>query len=202
MGPTRPTAANVVFFPSPAHLRRWFEQHAETALELHVGYWKKGSGKPSVTWPESIDEALCCGWIDGVRRSLDEESYTVRFTPRKPGSIWSPVNIRRVGELTAAGRMRPAGLAAFEKRREYRSGTYSYEERSADLPEPYAGRFSRHPAAWDWFRQQPPSYRKAVIWWIVCAKKEETRLARLETLIRESAAGRRIETMKKRPASG
>src|SRR5262245_14348855 len=191
--------SDIVFFPSPADLRAWLARHGETERELHVGYYKRGSGRPSVTWPESVDEALCFGWIDGVRHSLDDESYTIRFTPRRPGSIWSAVNIARVEALTAEGRMRPAGFAAFEKRKESRSGVYSYEQRPAELPEPYASRFRKNAAAWKWFGTTPPSYRKAVTWWVLSAKREETRLSRLATLIEESAAGRRIPSMRPLP---
>jgi uncharacterized protein YdeI (YjbR/CyaY-like superfamily) len=159
---------------------------------LWVGFYKTGSGKPSITWPESVDEALCVGWIDGIRKSLDEVSYTIRFTPRRTRSIWSAVNIRRVRALTRQGRMRPAGLEAFKARQDNRSGIYSYEQRSENLPEPYAGIFRTSKSAWGFFQSQPPSYRKVTGWWIVSAKKEETRLARLDKLIEASAAGRRL----------
>ncbi len=125
------------FFRSPSHLRKWFDEHHTAARELWVGYFKKGSGKPSVTWPESVDEALCVGWIDGIRKRLDEESYMIRFTPRGPRSIWSAVNIRRTLALAGEGRMKPAGLRAFDARRENRSGIYSYEQRGEQLEEPY-----------------------------------------------------------------
>jgi uncharacterized protein YdeI (YjbR/CyaY-like superfamily) len=178
------------FFAKPADLRAWFDKHHATATELLVGYYKKGSGKPSVDWPQSVDEALCVGWIDGIRRRLDDERYTIRFTPRKATSIWSAVNIRRVAALTSEGRMRPAGLKAFEKRREYRSGMYSYEQRPRDFPAPYAGLFKKNKAAWEFFRAQIPSYRRIATWYVVSAKKEETRLARLKTLVADCAAGR------------
>ena len=181
------------FFPTPADLRRWFAEHHATTPELIAGFYKRGAGEPSITWPESVDEALCVGWIDGVRRLLDDRSYTIRFTPRRQGSIWSAVNIRRVEALTAEGRMQPAGLRAFAARRENRSGIYSYEQRQASLPEPYAGLLKADPAACRFFEAQPPSYRKKLGWWIVSAKREATRLKRLEKLIAESAAGRRLE---------
>ncbi len=183
----------VVFFASPEALRKWFAKHHASATELHLGYYKKGLGKPSVTWPESVDEALAFGWIDGVRHSIDEESYTIRFTPRRPNSIWSAINIRRIEALTAEGRMRPAGLRAFESRRENRAGLYSYETRPTELDEPYAGLFRKHKAAWAFFQVQPPGYRKVIIWWVISAKREETRLNRLEKLITESARGKRVE---------
>jgi uncharacterized protein YdeI (YjbR/CyaY-like superfamily) len=181
-----------VFFAKPADLRTWFERHHATEEELVVGFYKKGSGKPSVTWPESVDEALCVGWIDGIRRSLGEDSYTIRFTPRKPSSIWSAVNIARARALESEGRMKPAGRKAFEARRENRSGIYSYEQRRDRLEEPYASRMKKNGAARNFFEAQPSSYRKAAGWWVVSAKKEETRLARLGMLIEHSAAGRRI----------
>jgi uncharacterized protein YdeI (YjbR/CyaY-like superfamily) len=184
-----------LFFPTPADLRAWFEAHHTTAQELWLGFYKRGSGKPSVTWPESVDEALCFGWIDGVRKSLGEESYVIRFTPRRPTSIWSAVNIRRVEALTAEGRMCPPGLAAFALRRENKSGIYAYEQRSEQLPEPYASRLQEHPAAWEFFQAQPPWYRKTIGWWVVSAKKEETRSKRLEQLIAECAAGRTLRQL-------
>jgi uncharacterized protein YdeI (YjbR/CyaY-like superfamily) len=180
------------FFRSPAELRKWFERNHETESELLVGFYKKGSGKPSVTWPESVDEALCVGWIDGIRRSLGEESYTIRFTPRRARSIWSAVNIARAKALDREGRMKLAGRKAFEAREENRSGIYSYEQRRDRLEEPYASLLKKNAAASKFFEEQPPSYRKAMGWWIVCAKREETRLTRLRQLIAHSARGRRI----------
>lgn len=181
------------FFPNPADLQRWFAENAGTARELHVGCYKKDSGRRSITWPEAVDEALCVGWIDGVRRRLDDESYAIRFTPRKPGSIWSAVNIARVAVLTAAGRMQPPGLAAFEKRRETKSKIYAYEqEKPSELPEAYAVRFRADPAAWAWFQKQAPWYRRTTVWQIVSAKQEATRMKRLEKLIAACARGERL----------
>jgi uncharacterized protein YdeI (YjbR/CyaY-like superfamily) len=180
------------FFRDAAALQRWFAAHHARASELQLGYWKVGSGKPSVSWPESVDEALCVGWIDGVRRRIDEASYTIRFTPRKPTSIWSAVNIARVAALQAEGRMQPAGLAAFAARRENRSGVYSFEQRSIELPEAYAATLRADPAAWADFQARPPSYRKAAMWWIVSAKQEATRLRRLQVLIDCGARGAKI----------
>lgn len=180
------------FFPTPAAFRTWLEEHHATADVLLVGFHKVGSGKPSITWPESVDEALCFGWIDGVRKSLDENRYTIRFSPRKPGSVWSGVNIKRAQALIDRGLMRPAGLKAFEARRENKSGIYSYEQRSVEMPEPYRGLLKANAAAWRFFESQPPYYRKTMGWWIVSAKKEETRLKRLEKLIAHSAKGERI----------
>jgi uncharacterized protein YdeI (YjbR/CyaY-like superfamily) len=180
------------FFATPARFRAWLKKHHETADELLVGFYKKGSGRPSITWPESVDEVLCVGWIDGVRRNVDEESYSIRFSPRQPASVWSAVNIRRVAVLIEEGRMTPAGLAAFEKRRENRSGIYAYEQRPQDLPEPHATTFRQDAAAWAFFMAQPPYYRKTLVWWVVSAKQEATRESRLAKLIAESAAGRRM----------
>jgi uncharacterized protein YdeI (YjbR/CyaY-like superfamily) len=182
----------ILYFPSPADFRRWLEKHHATEKALWVGYYKKGSGEPSLTWPESVDEALAVGWIDGIRKSVDDTRYKIRFTPRKPGSVWSSVNIKRVAELSKEGRMKPAGQKAFEARKENRSGIYAYEQRGEELPEPYAGRFRENPAAWDFYQALPPGYRKTINWWVVSAKQEETRLKRLEKLIAESAAGRRL----------
>ena len=179
------------FFKTPADFRHWLEKNHETKTELLVGYYKKASGKPSITWPESVDQALCFGWIDGVRRSLDEDSYTIRFSPRKSRSTWSAVNTKRAQELIDKGLMQPAGLTAFSARQEYRSGIYSYEQRSADLPEEYAKVLRKNKRAFAFFTSQPPSYRKAMNWWVLSAKKEETRLKRLKELIELSANERR-----------
>src|SRR5215212_7076553 len=159
------------FFPTPDEFRAWLDAHHDTKKELLVGFYKRGSGKPSITWPESVDEALCFGWIDGVRRSLGDEAYTIRFTPRRARSTWSAVNVRRVGELTAEGRMRPAGLKAFEARSDDKTAIYAYEQRSPDLAEPYAGELRANAAAWGFWQKQPPWYRKTASWWITSAKK-------------------------------
>ena len=183
---------NPKFFKTPAAFRKWLATHHASEKELWVGFYKKDTGKASITWPESVDEALCFGWIDGVRKRIDDESYKIRFSPRRPTSIWSSVNIKRATELTALGLMQPAGLKAFKARREYRSGIYAYEQRSAELVEPYAGKFKRNKTAWQFFQAQPPYYRKMMNWWIVSAKQEATRLKRLDKLIEESSAGRRL----------
>ena len=180
------------FFKSPSAFRKWLAANHAKAKELWVGFHKKDSGKPSITWPESVDEALCFGWIDGVRKRIDAESYMIRFSPRKPSSIWSVVNIRNAEKLIREKRMQPAGLKAYEARKDYRSGIYSYEQRSAELVEPYAGKLRRNKAAWKFFQAQPPYYRKMINWWIVSAKQEETRLKRLEKLIELSANGQRV----------
>lgn len=184
-------AANPAYFRSPSEFRAWLEAHHAEADELWVGYYKRGTGRPSMTWPESVDEALCFGWIDGVRRSVDSERYAIRFTPRRPGSNWSAVNLGRVEALIAEGRMRPAGLDVYRGRRREAAG-YTYEERPKDLPEPYARVFrGRDRAAWDFFLAQSPSYRRTAIGWILSAKREETRLRRLEQIVEASAARRR-----------
>jgi uncharacterized protein YdeI (YjbR/CyaY-like superfamily) len=180
------------FFKTPAAFRKWLAANHDKAKELWVGFYKKDSGQPSITWPESVDEALCFGWIDGIRKKFDDESYVIRFTPRKPDSVWSAVNIRNVERLIKEKRMAGAGLKAFEARKEYRSGIYSYEQRPADLIEPYASKFKRNKAAWKFFQAQPPYYRKTMTWFIVSAKQEETRLARLGKLIQASAKGQRL----------
>jgi uncharacterized protein YdeI (YjbR/CyaY-like superfamily) len=187
-----PTPTKVRFFKTAADLRKWFEAHHRTAGELWVGFYKKASGRASITWPEAVDQALCFGWIDGIRKRLDEHSYTNRLTPRRKGSTWSAINIARVATLTKEKRMRPAGLAAFAARQENKSGIYSYEQRRDRLEEPYAGMLKKHQRAWTFFQAQPPSYRKVIGWWIVSAKKEETRLARLQKVTETSAKGKRL----------
>jgi uncharacterized protein YdeI (YjbR/CyaY-like superfamily) len=180
------------FFALPAEFRAWLEEHHEFATELLVGFHKRHTGQPSLTWAESVDQALCFGWIDGVRRTIDADRYTIRFTPRKPGSTWSAVNIARVGELTALGLMRPAGLAAFERRVEARSKIYAYEQESQALDAADEAAFRANAPAWAFFQAQAPSYRRSAIWWVVSAKKEETRRKRLSTLIHDSEQGRRL----------
>jgi uncharacterized protein YdeI (YjbR/CyaY-like superfamily) len=181
----------VTYFETPAQLRKWFRAHAASADELWVGFYKKDSGKPSITWPESVDEALCVGWIDGIRKRIDDTSYKIRFTPRRKGSIWSAVNIRRIAALSEERRMRPGGLKAFEARIENKSGIYSYEQRRDRLEEPWNTMLRKHKAAWDFFQAQPPSWRKQIGWWIISAKQEETRMKRFESLVKRATAGRR-----------
>jgi len=180
------------FFKKPEDFRAWLEKNHDSAKELLVGFWKRDSGKPSITWPESVDEALCFGWIDGIRRSIDDESYTIRFTPRTLKSKWSAVNIKRVGELTKLGRMKPEGLAVFEKRDASQADGYSYERREAQLDAAMEKRFRANKAAWTFWEAQPPYYRRTLAWYVIGAKREETRAKRLERLIAESAAGRRL----------
>jgi uncharacterized protein YdeI (YjbR/CyaY-like superfamily) len=187
-----PTPTGVTYFRMPADLRKWFRANHAGAAELWIGFHKKDTGKPSITWQESVDEALCVGWIDGIRKSLGPESYTIRFTPRRKGSIWSAVNIARVNVLTAEKRMRPAGVQAFAARQENKSGIYSYEQRRDQLEDPYAGLLKKNKAAWEFFEAQPPSYRKMLGWWIISAKKEETRMERLKKLTDACAKGIRL----------
>jgi uncharacterized protein YdeI (YjbR/CyaY-like superfamily) len=189
------------FFATPAEFRAWFEAEHERAQDVWVGFYKKGSGRPSITWPEAVDEALCFGWIDGVRRSLDDASYVIGFTSRKPRSTWSAVNIKRVEELTAQGRMRPAGLAAFAKRAEDQSGSYAYEQGDGahELAATDEQQFRANRAAWDFFQARPAWYRRPAIWWVISAKRDETKQKRLATLIADSEQGRTIARLT-RPA--
>jgi uncharacterized protein YdeI (YjbR/CyaY-like superfamily) len=189
---------NPQFFASPEQFRAWLQAHHEAETEVLVGYYKKRTGKPTMTWAESVDEALCFGWIDGVRRGIDDESYSIRFTPRKQRSTWSVVNIKRVGELVEEGRMTPAGLAAFERRTEDRSGIYSHERRRDAALEPeQEARFRANEAAWAWFQAQAPFYRRQALHWVVSAKRPETRERRLTTLIEDSAAGEKVKPMRR-----
>lgn len=191
------------FFASPADFGAWLEKHHETADEVWVGFYKKASGKPSLTWSEAVDEALCFGWIDSRQQGIDDESYAMRFTPRRSRSNWSLVNVRKVGKLKAEGRMRPPGLEAFERRADERSGTYSYEQRyDAKLDEASEERFRANEKAWAFFQSQPPWYRGTAIWLVVSAKRAETREKRLATLIEESEQGRRIRQLTRRPKRG
>jgi uncharacterized protein YdeI (YjbR/CyaY-like superfamily) len=180
------------FFHTASDFRAWLQRHHATAAELLVGFHRKSSGKPSITWLEAVDEALCYGWIDGIRKRVDDERYTIRFTPRRAGSIWSAVNIRRARALAAEGSMAAAGHKAFEARRSNRSGRYSYEQRPRELTAPYARMLARNAAAGKFFLAQIPSYRRAATWWVLSAKKEETRLKRARALIELSARGKQI----------
>lgn len=181
-----------IFFKKPADFRAWLAKHHQIEKELWVGFYKKDSGKPSITWPESVDEALCYGWIDGVRKSFDEHSYTIRFTPRKTTSIWSAVNIKKVEVLTAEARMQAAGIQAFAARKENKSNIYAFEQGAIDLPAAFAKIFKKNKAAWQFFEAQPPSYRKTLIWWVISAKQEATQKSRLDKLIEASAQGLRL----------
>ena len=181
------------FFATPDKWRAWLARHHATTAELLVGFYKRDTGRPSITWPESVDHALCYGWIDGVRKSLGAESYTIRFTPRRPGSTWSKVNLKRVEELEALGLMEPAGRAAHAARTATKSGIYSYEQRAEARFTPEQERaFRRNRKAWAYFQAEAPWYRRTATYWVVSAKREDTRAKRLATLIADSAAGRRI----------
>lgn len=187
--PTKPT-----FFETEADFRRWLAANHDAAEELLVGFWKKGTGRPSVDWPQARDVALCFGWIDGIRRSLGDDSYTIRFTPRRKGSIWSKVNVGRYEALKAAGRMTDAGERAYEENKG-RSGVYAYESALKALSPDETAAFRENEAAWADWEKRPPGYRKVVLHWITSAKKPETRARRLATLIADSAAGRKIGAM-------
>jgi len=181
------------FFKTPAHFRTWLEKNAATETELIVGFYKRDSGRPSLTWPESVDEALCFGWIDGVRKRIDDASYQIRFTPRKPTSSWSAINIEKVRILKQQGRMTEAGLKAFSHRRTAKSRTYSYEQRHKVALSPQEeAEFRHHEAAWKFFEAQPPSYRRLVIWYTVSAMKPETRKRRFANLINACEKGVRL----------
>lgn len=182
-----------LFFPTPKAFREWLRTNHSSTSEQWIGFYRKATGRPSITWPESVDEALCVGWIDGLRKTIDAESYQIRFTPRKAKSNWSAINIGRVKELTKLGRMQPAGLKAFERRTEDKSGIYSYENRkSAKLSAADEKQFRSRSKAWDFFQKLPTAYRQTLIWWIVTAKKKDTHRQRLEKLITASEAGRRL----------
>jgi uncharacterized protein YdeI (YjbR/CyaY-like superfamily) len=190
-----------LYFAAPADWREWLSRNHETCPELWVGFYKKGSGRASITWPESVDQALCFGWIDGVRKSIDEDRYVIRFTPRRPASAWSAVNLKRVAELKRAGLMQPAGLAAFARKAAAKSRIYSYEQReTASLGPAYEKLFREQPKAWQYFGSQPPGYRRLCAFWVISAKKEETRLRRLKALITDSAKGRRIPGLARKEA--
>lgn len=192
-------AMQPTFFATPAEPRSWLEKHHQATSELWVGFFKRSAGKPSVSWPEAVDQALCFGWIDGVRKRIDEASYTIRFTPRQPRSIWSAVNVARANELTNLGLMHPAGLRQFEQRAEERSGIYAYEQRTAiELSDSDEQQIRANEKAWDFFSAQAAWYRRAAIWWIVSAKKELTRRKRLATLIEDSEQGRTIKQLTRR----
>ncbi len=190
----RPT--DPIFFETPSQLRDWFDANHETATELWLGSYKKATGKPSVTWSESVDEALCVGWIDSVRYSLDAERSAQRFTPRRKGSNWSAINVAKIAELRAAGRMRPAGEAAFALRREDRTGVYSFEQpNDPQLTADEESRFRANEGAWAWFSARAPSFRKQVLHWVISAKRPETRERRLAALIADSAEGQPVRPM-------
>ena len=186
------------FFTSPEKFREWLERNHDGATELLVGFHKKSSGKKSVTYAEALDEALCFGWIDGVRKNLNETSYTIRFTPRKPTSIWSNINVKHVERLQKEGRMHHAGLEAYERRNPERTGIYSFENRPRELAPEYEKLFRQNKAAWKFFQEQPAGYKRQMIFRTVSAKKEETRLRRLKQLIESSEKGERMGILKQK----
>jgi uncharacterized protein YdeI (YjbR/CyaY-like superfamily) len=193
---SRPDPKDVLFFASTDELRDWFDANHESADELWLGYYKKATGRPTITWSDAVDEALCVGWIDSVRYSLDDERSAQRFTPRRKGSVWSAINVRKVAELTAQGRMRPAGLAAFEARDPERTAIYSYERADAALSQEEIGLLRKNRSAWaDWERRSP-SYKRTVTYWIASAKKPETRARRLEALIEAGTRGEPVGPMR------
>ena len=188
---------DVRFFVSPEEFRKWLEEHHDSRQQLWVGFHRTRSGRPSITWPEAVDEALSFGWIDGNRKSIDGADYKIRFTPRRPGSIWSSVNVKRAQELIEDGRMRPAGLEAFQIRKEAKTGIYAYETQPASLTEDEEKLFRANDAAWRFFESQPPSYQRVCIWWVVSPKQEATRKKRLAMLIEDSENHRKSATFKR-----
>ncbi len=190
------TSNKPVFFTTKKDLRKWFQKNHKKEKEFLIGFYKVSSGKPSITWSQSVDEALCFGWIDGIRRSIDDESYCIRFTPRNPKSNWSAVNIKKAEELTKLGLMKPEGLKAFSLRKENRSKVYSYENPSCEsLINLLKKKFKANKQAWKHFQSMPPSYQKTTTRWVMSAKQEKTRLKRLDELMRDCAAGKKIKAM-------
>jgi uncharacterized protein YdeI (YjbR/CyaY-like superfamily) len=190
---------DVKFFETPAELRDWFDANHETAADLWLGYHRKATGKPTISWSDAVDEALCVGWIDGIRKRLDDTRSAQRFTPRRKGSNWSAINVDKVAALTAEGRMRPAGLAAFEARTPERTAIYSYERAAAAFSDEELARFQAVPAAWADWERRPPSYKRNVTHWVTSAKGADTRVRRLDVLIADSAAGQLIGPMRRSP---
>lgn len=191
-----PKSEKPQFFATPADWYAWLQKHHANTEEFWVGFYKRASGRLSITWPESVDGALCFGWIDGVRKNIDATSYKIRFTPRKPRSIWSAINIKRAKELLKVGLMHSSGLAAFEKRNGDRSAIYAYEQRkTAKLPPEFEKQFRESPEAWEFFQSQPPWYRRTCTYWVISAKTEETRIRRHATLIDCSLHKQKIPTL-------
>ena len=184
-----------LFFPTQSSFRKWLKKNHDKAKELLVGFYKVNSGKPSMTWSGSVDEAICFGWIDGVRRSIDVERYSIRFTPRKPGSIWSAINIQKVQDLSKKGMMHPAGMAAFAKREERKSAIYAYEKAPESFSDDFFQRFKSNKKAWQFFENMAPSYKRSAIHWVMNAKQERTKLKRLDELITDSESARKIKRL-------
>jgi uncharacterized protein YdeI (YjbR/CyaY-like superfamily) len=187
-----------IFFASAAKFRAWLQRNHAQHTEVIVGFHKKGTGQPTLTWSESVDEALCFGWIDGVRHSAGPDAYTIRFTPRKPSSNWSTVNVAKVRRLTELGKMQRAGIAAYERRTPQRTGVYSFEGPAVELDHEQEAEFRRYPDAWAWYQAQPPSYRRTAAHWVVSAKQQQTRERRLHTLISDSAVRQRIKPLRRK----
>jgi uncharacterized protein YdeI (YjbR/CyaY-like superfamily) len=185
----------LVFFPKQSDFRKWLEKNHESEKELLVGFYKVNCGKPSITWSQSVDEALCFGWIDGIRKSVDKDSYCIRFSPRKVKSIWSAINIKKVEELTKKDLMRPAGLAIFNKREENKSRIYSFENRPKKFNRVFENKFKADKKAWSQFLSMTPSYQKTAIFWVMSAKQEATRQKRLDMLIKDSKEGQKIKPL-------
>lgn len=186
------TKESLTFFKTQEDFREWLEKHSEKESELLVGFYKVGSGKPSMSWSQSVDQALCFGWIDGIRRSVDDESYCIRFSPRRINSVWSAINIKKVEELTIAGLMKPAGIKIFEQRNLDKCEIYSYEKETLIIDSNYENQFRKNKKAWDFFMKQAPSYKKAVLRWIMSGKQEDTRQSRLEKTIKASEQLKRV----------
>ena len=191
-----PQPRDIRYFATSEELREWFDANHETAEELWLGYYRKSTGRASVDWSQAVDEALCVGWIDGVRRSLDETSFVQRFTPRRKGSTWSAVNVAKVKALADQGRMRPTGIAAFEARSAANTAIYSYEQAATAFTPEEEARFRAEPSAWSDWQGRAPSYRRAVTHWVTSAKQAATRARRLDTLIADSVAGRKVGPMR------
>jgi uncharacterized protein YdeI (YjbR/CyaY-like superfamily) len=186
-----------IYFSSPQDFYDWLEENHETADEVYVGFFKQHTGKRAMSWSEAVDQALCFGWIDTRANAIDDDRYMQRFTPRRPGSNWSKINVEKVAKLREAGLMRPAGLAAFEGRSEEKTGVYSFERGEAALPREYEERLRENSAAAEYFDQRPPWYRRSATHWVVSAKREETRLRRLAQLIEDSANGLDVKPLRR-----
>ena len=186
-----------IYFPSPAAFREWLEGHHSSSDELWVGFYKKATGKPSLTWSESVDQALCFGWIDGLRKSVDGGRYKIRFTPRRPGSYWSAINVKKVADLTASGLMRPAGDRAYAARTPEKTERYSFEQQQVAFTEEQLTALQANAKAWAFFESQPAGYRKMATWWVISAKREDTRNRRLATLISDSGNQLRLKQLRR-----
>lgn len=188
---------NIQYFESELKFREWLDKNWNSCTEVWVGFYKKGTGKLTLTWSQSVDQALCYGWIDGIRKSVDAESYVIRFTPRNPKSVWSDINIKKIEELTAKGLMMPSGLKLFEARTENSSRLYSFEQRKVEFEGELLEKFKQNTKAWTFFKSTPPSYQKVATWWVISAKQEKTQHKRLETLIKDSEAEMRLDTQRR-----